>query len=201
MKKQTLLLSTVIAAVLLASCSELPKEAYYSHGQPESLLQTSQDEAAFSLASPKAEGRVAEWIAKVRPTHAALSCQETSKTCNKVERLLRSKGVETSRVASRKNNLIMTYSVVKARDCENRYIDNMINPYNLNHPTYGCTVASNMVQMVTNRRDFIEPQLGGKMDAPKAVQVIDGYYTTPKADPVFSPITTSQTMMVSNGSR
>jgi hypothetical protein len=75
----------------------------------------------------------------------------------------------------------------------------MINPYNLNHPTFGCTIASNMVQMVSDKREFTNPGLTGEADGLKTSQRV-GFYNTPdaygppdaKAD--FTALATQQTL-------
>lgn len=188
--KHTLIGFTALSSLLFvcAGCSEIPKEAYYAHGQPESLLEKSSDHATFSLSAPHSVSTVMNWLDTANPKDATLRCQETSKNCNKLERLLVKKGITVTRTMARSNQVIFTYTTVKARDCENRYIDNMINPYNLNYPTLGCSVAANSVQMVTNRKDFVDPNLSDLPDARKSRQVIDQYNAPSKATTDFTAL-------------
>lgn len=188
--KNTLIGFTALSSLLLVctACSEIPKEAYYAHGQPESLLEKSDSHATFSLSSSNSMSTVVNWLNQSNPKEAALRCQETSKNCNKLERLLVKKGITVTRTMARNNQAVFTYTTVKARDCENRYIDNMINPYNLNYPTLGCSVAANSVQMVTDRKDFIDPNLSDLPDARKSRQVMDQYNTPSKATTDFTTL-------------
>ena len=59
----------------------------------------------------------------------------------------------------------MLYERVAAYNCVNRYVNNSSNNANLNHPAFGCSVASNIVQSVTDKRQFTNPAL---LDMPAA---------------------------------
>ena len=94
---------------------------------------------------------------------------------------------------------------MQARDCENRYIDDTINPYNLNHPTFGCSISVNMVQMVTDKREFTNPSLMDYPDANKMRQVMDalqyaGGFHPPKLDGNFQAIATQENISASDQS-
>ena len=68
-------------------------------------------------------------------------------------------------------------------------MNNSINPYNLNHPTFGCSIASNMVQMVSDKGQFVSPELTGFGDGNKAVQAYGTYIegdSQPEDDSNFS---------------
>lgn len=54
-------------------------------------------------------------------------------------------------------------------------MDNSINPYNLNHRTFGCSTAVNMVQMVGDKRQFTSPALLDFRDGENAVQDYETY--------------------------
>jgi hypothetical protein len=76
---------------------------------------------------------------------------------------------------SGENSVSLVYERVLARDCENRFIDNTINPYNLDHPTRGCSTASNMLQMITDKRQITSPTLLDYSDGSRLERVMDGY--------------------------
>ena len=89
--------------------------------------------------------------------------------------------------------MTLVYERVLARDCENRYMENTVNPYNLNYPTFGCSNASNMVQMVTDKRQFTSPALLEMQDAERVERVMDGYrkpynVTPPKINSAFEKV-------------
>ena len=50
------------------------------------------------------------------------------------------------------------------------FIDNRDNPHNLNHPTFGCSIAANIVQHVSDKQQFVNPDIMSVPDAKKAVQ-------------------------------
>jgi type IV pilus biogenesis protein CpaD/CtpE len=200
MKKTHFIASSLAVATLLVACSDIPKEAYYKRGQPESLLERSKKEAVFDIASQDDVKRILLFAKQARPSQAAFKCQETSKSCNRLEQALRrNSGVSITRVTSAHNNVTFSFEQIAVRDCENRYIDNMINPYNLNHPTFGCSLAANSAQMVTDKRQFTDPDIMDSSDARKGVQVSDQYYTAPKADTDFAPITSAESLVSGSG--
>jgi type IV pilus biogenesis protein CpaD/CtpE len=107
-------------------------------------------------------------------------------------------------VASADNNVTLVYERIQARDCESRYIDNPVNPYNLNHPTFGCSLAVNMVQMVSDKRQFTNPAIMDYPDAFKAGQAMQAYGTPPnstptKSDPNFQALATQGSLSIDSG--
>jgi type IV pilus biogenesis protein CpaD/CtpE len=78
-------------------------------------------------------------------------------------------------------------------------MDNVVNPYNLNHPTFGCTVSSNMAQMVTDKNQFINPSIQDSPDARKGVQATDNYNITTKPETDFKALSTSESIASSTG--
>lgn len=201
MKKHSFILPILAGAFFLVSCSEIPKEAYFTHGQPETLLVHSKQEESFDITGKDSVKRILQWASQAKPSQASLHCKETNKFCNKIEKVMERNGISTTRVASHSNHVTFTYDKIAARDCENRYVDNMINPYNLNHPAYGCSMAVNMAQMVTDRREFDEPDLVDDMDARKAVQAVDVYTTASKPSTSFETLSSSQSVSITPGGR
>jgi len=181
MKKQFSLFGMVILAGLSA-CSVVPREAYYDHGQPESLLDVSSEEVSMGLAAVSSVDALSKAVEKDQPTRAELRCNAGEMRCNAALEVLKLYGVEYNQVASADNKVTLIYDRVVARDCDNRYIDNHNNPYHLNHPVLGCSNASNMVQMVTDKRQFIRPALLGYMDCEKAVKNHSESYLNPTKD-------------------
>lgn len=194
---------TAALGLALAACSQIPKEAYYSRGEPESLIDKTSEVVNLKIESPASVEEITNWINKDQPTRAELRCSEGDGLCGEVKSVLHQFGVPVKYTATMENNVELIYDRVQARECERRYIDNMINPYNLNHPTFGCTVSSNMVQMVTNKREFTDPKLMDYADATKAAQVM-GFYNTPagfspsKADSNFTAIATQENISSSD---
>ena len=176
MKKLSLVL---FAALTLSACSEIPKEAYFNRGSPESLLDASSEVINIRLESANSVNDVTDWVNKDQPTRAELFCLESDRVCRKAKKTLEQFGVPTNYVPAADNRVSLVYERVLARDCQNRYVDNSINPYNLNHPTFGCSVASNIIQHVSDKAQFTAPALMDAPDAEKAAQVYDRYRTPP----------------------
>lgn len=171
MKKLSAIVST---SLLLAACSEIPKEAYYNRGQPESLLSATSEKVSIPLDGKKSLADLADMLGRDAPTGAEFSCSGNKNLCKKAEKTLKSFGVSYEKVGG-PNAVVLHYDKVTARDCNNRFISNHINPYNLNHPAFGCSIAVNQVQMVSDKSQFVNPKLLGRYDGTKAVQNYDSY--------------------------
>jgi hypothetical protein len=175
--KKILLASVGIMA--LAGCSIMPPEAYYDRGQPESLLDVSSEVVNLPVHSESSLDELTNWINKDQPSRAELYCSPASSQCQAAQDVLDLYGVPTLVMPSDDSMVSLVYERVLARDCENRYIDNSVNPYNLNHPTFGCSLSVNMVQMVSDKHQFVRPNLMDNPDARKAVQAYQSYLEPP----------------------
>lgn len=159
---------------LLAACSEIPSTAYYNRGEPESLLDASSEVVSMSLASRSSLIQIEDMIAQDPPSRVELSCARGDKLCGDAKTLFDRYAIPVDFVG-KGSGATLIYQRVLARDCENRYIDNSINPYNLSHPTFGCSVAANMVQAVSDKRQFVSPSLLDLQDGAKAAQTYGNY--------------------------
>ena len=180
MMKHTLF--ALLAATALSACDKIPATAYYDRGTPESLLDVSSEVVNVALGSERSVSELSEWINRDQPSRAELYCSEGDLRCSAAQEVLSLYNVPTMFVPSPTNTVTLVYERVLARDCENRYVDNPINPYNLSHPTFGCTMAVNTVQMVSNKHQFVSPNLLDYPDGEKAVQVYDNYLEPPVVD-------------------
>jgi hypothetical protein len=183
----------LLASLLAAGCKDIPKEAYFSRGAPESLLDVSSEVVNVQLGEPDSVDQLTQWVNQDQPTRAELYCLQDEKVCKQAGKVLEKFGVPILYVSAADNNVALVYERILARDCENRYIDNRINPYELPHPTFGCSIASNMVQHVSDKRQFVSPALMDYGDGAKAVQYQDAFqqpnkYTRSEVDRDFEPI-------------
>jgi hypothetical protein len=171
----------VLSLALMAACTHLPDKEYRSPGQPESLISKSSERVSFSLKTAKFDSELSNWLDKDQPTRAQLGCTATEASCRKAEKILRSYGVAIERnAAAKKDTVVLLYDRIVARTCDNGYISNHHNYRNLNHPAFGCSVASNSLRMVTNQQDFVKPALSGLPDGQKAAQAITRAQGAPK---------------------
>lgn len=161
--------------LLLGACNQIPAEQYYNRGDPYSLLDSSSEVVNVSLISEDSITEIVQWIDQDQPTQAELYCLEGDTLCMQALETLESFHVPVTYIPAADNSLTLVYDRVVARDCDNRYMDNPINPYNLNHPTFGCSVAVNMVQMISDKRQLTSPALLDYMDGERAVQTYQLY--------------------------
>jgi hypothetical protein len=171
------------SALLLSSCTHyaVPPTAYYNRGDPENLMEVNAEIITISLTSQASLKDLAHTIKDDLPTRADLHCSVSDPLCAGAKKTLEQHGVE-ARYAKGNGSVDLVYERISARDCEHRYINNSINPYNLPPPTFGCSVTSNTVQMVTDKRQFTDPSLTDVPDAQKAVQVYGKYQNPPAED-------------------
>jgi hypothetical protein len=173
-----------IPALLLASaaCDNIPPETYFDRGSPESLLDASSEVVTVRLDSEQSIDEIIEWIENDQPTRAELYCYNGDPFCDTAEEIFALYGIDYEYIQSDVNETYLVYERVVARDCENRYIDNSINPYRLNHPTFGCSMAANMVQMVSDKRQFISPPLLGYADAANLIKSYNDFVSSSEVE-------------------
>jgi type IV pilus biogenesis protein CpaD/CtpE len=86
-------------------------------------------------------------------------------------------GVPTTVGQGGQRTVTLVYERILARDCTKAYVDNSENFYNTNHPSFGCSVAGNMVQQVTDKQEFVNPSLADDPSAVRAVNDMRRAYT------------------------
>ncbi len=165
----------VAVVLVLAGCSTLPPSAHYNRGTPESLLDVSSEVVSLQLNNESSVDQMVEWIDKDEPTRAELHCEGKDPVCDAAKEVFKLYGINYDTVGGGKG-VDLIYERVLARDCDNRFMDNHINPYNMSHPTFGCSLASNMVQAVSDKKQFVNPSLLGFRDAKKAIHDTRDYY-------------------------
>ncbi len=168
-------LLTTALCLGVAGCDEIPPEAYFNRGHAESLLDISSEMVSVSVTSPEHIQELVRWIDQEPPSRAELICDANYTGCVHAKRAFDQFGVHVEHIPGSDNVAVLYYERVLARDCENRYIDNSINPYNLHHPTFGCSIAANTVQMVSDKNQFVMPALLDFMDGERAVKNYEDY--------------------------
>jgi hypothetical protein len=184
-------------SLAFAACTPAPKEAYFNRADPESLLELSTEAVNARLTSPASVQEIIDTINKQQPTRAEVRCPETDGLCREAMHVMKQFAVPVKYSNSGANTVTLIYERVLTHNCQNRFIDNtagMGNLNNLNYPTLGCSVAINMVQMVSDKRQFTNPELMSTPAATKPVQVMTNY------DAVHTPDTSFPTMVESGSS-
>lgn len=169
------LLPLAAVSLGLSACTQIPVHTSFDRGSPQSLLDASSEVVNVALVSESSVQDVVQWIDQDQPTQAELYCLESDPICLQTLDTLELFNVPVEYVPAADNMLTLVYDRVVARDCENRFIDNSINPYNLHYPSYGCSNAVNMVQMVGDKSQFTNPPLLGFRDGEKTVQGYELY--------------------------
>ena len=169
------MIKALLPILFLGACSQVPSGAYFNRGTPESLLDVSAEAVSAPVDSEASIDALIDWIEADQPSSAELYCYPEDIFCAAAEEVMNLYGVNYEVIPSEESVVNLTYERVLARDCENRFIDNSINPYNLNHPTFGCSVASNMVQMVSDKKQFIKPELAAYPDTRRVLKAYGDY--------------------------
>lgn len=175
-------LPALLLVTALSGCNRIPLEAHANRGGPESLLDVSSEVISVEMMSDQSADEIVNWIETDQPSRSEIQCFEGDPLCARAEDVLKLYGLEYEIVNSDRTEVLLVYERILARDCENRYIDNTINPYNLYYPTYGCSVASNLVQMVTDKRQFVSPTLLDYPDASSMVRAYNLFINPPKTN-------------------
>lgn len=163
----------------LGACTNpMPPEAYQIQSDPEKLITMASDIVTIDLSGKSYSERLSDTLELNPPTSAVLNCNPSESACKKAKRILSKHKIETESADSG-NSVTLLYARLAVRECENRYIDNSHNPYNLQYSSYGCATASNMSQMVTDKRQFTNPELLDFHDGEKAAAVYDNYLNPP----------------------
>ncbi len=173
--KQSLIKYSLIACVAALSACDYPAPEYPNPGNPEALLDLSSETVTVGMGGKKALSRLSSMIGDDRPSGAELKCSLKSANCAQAKEILESKSVPVHIGSEKSNNVVLVYERVVARDCNPHFIDNMSGSRSYNHPAFGCAVAANIVQMVTDRHQFTNPDLLDYPDAEKANQSYNGY--------------------------
>lgn len=179
MQRMNSLRSMVLAASLavLTACGQPPAtSAYMNRGGPESLLDVSSEVVNLSTANKSDIADLAAWVEKDRPTRAQLNCSSGDRQCTEAQKVLDLNAIPTMDGAANDATVTLIYERILARDCNQRYVDNPHNYYNTNHPSFGCATAANIVQSVTNKQEFVSPNLSDDPSAARAINDIRRAY-------------------------
>ncbi len=159
------------ALLALAACGPNPSDsAFMNRGGPESLIDVSSEAVSLNIATKKDVDALNQWIAGDAPTRAELQCDVSSKSCKDALKVLEKKGVQVSTMPSANNTVTLVYERILARDCNQRYREQGGHMYNAPHAALGCSVAANIVQHVSDKSVFVNPEIS---DVPRSNTAVD----------------------------
>ncbi|MFO0110127.1 MAG: CpaD family pilus assembly lipoprotein [Alphaproteobacteria bacterium] len=173
-----------VLALTLAACRP-PDAAYNNRGGPESLIDVSSEVVNLDITSAGELNDLSAWINRDQPTRAELYCLEGSPLCVEARQVLDLYGVPTQQMQSSASTVTLVYERILARDCNASYVEDK-NLTNVSQPAFGCAIAANMVQQVSNKQQIVRPNLMDYPDGEKAVEVYK-YYQLPPV--VTAPLT------------
>lgn len=162
---KTQLLCSLAALLALAACNRPSDSAYYSRGGPDSLLDVSNEVVNLSVAGPNELSQLSAWVEQDQPSRAELYCSAGEPRCNEARKVLELHGVPVMQVPSMDNSVALVYERILARDCNQRFHDVPSNNWNAPSPSFGCSISANIVQHVSDKQQFVNPNLS---DAPSA---------------------------------
>lgn len=164
----------------LAACSPEPQPgAFRNPGNPERLLDKSSELVTMDLGSRGAFNKIARISGQDKPTRVELNCSPKEAYCAEAKSLFASRGVPT-KFGEDSDSVTLVYERVVARDCDSRWVDNSKNNYNMHPEAFGCSVVANTLQMVSDKRQFVDPNLTDFTDGAKTQQNYRRYQSPPK---------------------
>lgn len=174
-----------LTAISLSACGAPPEDVdFLNRGGPESLLDTSREVVNLKVGSTMNLEELSEWLGRDRPSRAELHCASSDKICSDARKILELQGVPVSQGQLGDSSVTLVYERVTMRDCDSSYVDNTPNPYNTSHPNFGCSVASNIVNHVSDKHEFIRP---GSLDMPNSGRGVNDMVRAHKPRPIVDP--------------
>ncbi len=185
-------ISSLIILALATACSQIPPHDGFDRGSPESLLDVSSEMVSVPVSISSDADELADWLSKDLPTRAEVHCSDGVGGCMMAQDMLEQFAVPYDITSDGQNTVVLVYERIVARDCDNRYVNNTVNPYHLHHRGFGCSMAANIVQMVSDKQQFVSPGLLDYMDGKKSGQVMDVYHTPPETPDISEEGVTEQ---------
>lgn len=174
----------------LSACGPVPSDsAYASRGGPESLIDVSSEVVNLGVSGPGELNELSNWIARDQPTRAELYCSAGEPRCTEAQKVLDLHGVPSMLVPSPNYSVTLVYERILARDCNPSYLDDSKNYYEAPHAAFGCAVSANMVQHVSDKQQFVSPNLS---DDPLARRAVTDFRRAYVARPNPTPYTIDQ---------
>lgn len=170
-------LYTVLALSLVSACSVIPQGANQPY-TPESLLDVSQEVVTIDAVSASSASELSGLLESNSPSRVVVACNPSVGACKKAIKVLNQYGVPYE-TASEGPAIALHFDNVVAHDCEQGFVSNHINPYNLNYSALGCSVSANTVQMVSDRRQFHNPAVQSPIMADRITRTVEDYKLTP----------------------
>ncbi len=166
---------SLISLLLLVTACDIPHPEYVDSGNPERLLDVSYETVTVSMAKKNAVTNFSKIISESKPSKAEIRCSLNNTRCAQAKEILERNSVVINLSHEQSNSILLSYKKAIVRDCNSRYVDDTEVRTTYNHPAFGCAVSANIVNMVSNKQQFTEPNLLDFPDAEKANQSYNSY--------------------------
>lgn len=161
---------TLVSILLLTSCHSMHSSMESSENNaaivtPASLLDSSAEQINIDLANDSSVDQLKDWLENDQPSRAELSCFEGYKNCMDARKVLASYNVpfSLSQADNKHGQVVLVYERIVARDCLDK-VDTHGNTQT------GCANSSNILHMISNHRQIIQPALS---DLPRAADYVN----------------------------
>ena len=171
----------LLALFAVAACERPPESAFATHGSPESLIDVSSEVVNLSIANGDEIKQLGDWVSKDQPTRAELYCAAGDLSCADAQKVLDLRAVPSVVVPSDRRMVTLVYERILARDCNPRFTGAYPSAFGAHDAGYGCATAANIVQHVSNKQQFINPNISDNPSAVGAVLTLQRAYA-PKTE-------------------
>ena len=131
--------------------------------QPEYLIDYTKEKVSFSLEKENSLVDLNDWIVNDMPSNALLSCSKSDKSCKEASLILEKSSIPFKYLEDNKKSVTLVYNKITTRDCS--YSNKKSGNYLL-----GCATSYNMIGMISDYRQFVNPNLLEARDAGFATQ-------------------------------
>ncbi len=167
--------SLLLCLLTITACTEPYNEVAVNAGDPERLIDKSAETVTFGLKAKNSVAKLSDMVKQDRPSSAELKCSLSNHRCAQAKEIFERNGIQINMASEQNGSVVLSYNRVMVRDCDQRYVDNMSGNRSINHPAFGCSIAGNMVQMVSDKSQFANPNLTDFVDGDKASQAYNEY--------------------------
>jgi hypothetical protein len=182
----------LLVVLALSACERPPASAYPPRAGVESLLDVSSEVVSLSAATPASLNDLDAWIRRDAPTRAELLCSSRSINCSDARRFLERNTIPFAHVEAMTEPVVtLVYERVLVRDCNPAYIDNTNNYQNLNHRSFGCALAANAAQHISNKQQVVAPNI---LDPASAVRGVNDIHRAYKPRPIVNPYSAKESL-------
>jgi hypothetical protein len=134
--------------------------------RPESLVNSSAEKVSFPISDEASLLVIENWLATSgAPASAQISCQSGGKLCSKLKKYFRDNKISLQEVAggdSKSASISLNYVNIVTGECS--------------ADSFGCATSLNIVNMASERRQFINPKASSEMhDSSSAVRAVKRY--------------------------